>query len=92
MAKPITATTAKPPPIAAPIREPVDTEAGALTAGPPAIPASDFIEGVGEVESVGPGVSVGVTEGEAPIRNVGVGDGVSVGVTDEVTDPVGVAV
>ena len=92
MAKPITATTAKPPPIAAPIREPVDTEAGALTAGPPAIPASDFIEGVGEVESVGPGVSVGVTEGEAPIRNVGVGEGVLVGVTDEVTDPVGVAV
>ena len=90
IAKPITATTANPPPIAAPINEPVETEAGGETAGPPAIPANGFTECVGEAESVGPGVSVGVTEGEAPIRSVGVGEGVSVGVTDEVTDPVGV--
>jgi len=49
-------------------------------------------EAVGDEESVGPGVSVGVTEGEAPIRSVGVGLGVSVGVTEEVTDEVGVDV
>jgi len=49
-------------------------------------------EGVGDEESVGPGVSVGVTEGEAPIRRVGVGLGVSVGVPEEVTDEVGVDV
>ena len=47
---------------------------------------------MGEAESVGPGVSVGVTEGDAPIRREGVGEGVPVGVTDEVTEPVGVAV
>ena len=91
IATPITTTTAKPPPIAAPIREPVDTVAGA-TAGPAAIPANGFVECVGEAESVGPGVSVGVTDGDAPILRVGVGEGVSVGVTDEVTDPVGVDV
>jgi len=92
MARPMTATTAKPPPIAAPINEPVETEAGELTAGPPAIPAKGIVECVGEAESVGPGVSVGVTEGDAPIRKVGVGEGVAVGVTDEVTEPVGVGV
>jgi hypothetical protein len=72
------------------MREPVETDAGALTEGPPAIPASGLLECVGDGESVGPGVSVGVTEGDAPILRVGVGEGVSVGVTDEVTDPVGV--
>jgi hypothetical protein len=47
---------------------------------------------VGEGESVGPGVSVGVTDGEAPIRREGVGLGVSVGVMEEVTEGVGVDV
>lgn len=54
--------------------------------GAEAIPAT----GCGECESVGPGVSVGVTEGDAPIRREGVGVGVSVGVCEEVTDEVGV--
>jgi serine acetyltransferase len=49
-------------------------------------------EAVGDEESVGPGVSVGVTEGEAPIRRVGVGLGVSVGVTVAVIDELGVGV
>ena len=35
---------------------------------------------------------MGVTEGDAPIRSVGVGEGVSVAVTDGVTDEVGVDV
>jgi hypothetical protein len=70
----------------------VETEAGGKEEEPAAIPANGFTECVGEAESVGPGVSVGVTEGEAPIRRVGVGEGVSVGVTDDVTDPVGVGV
>jgi hypothetical protein len=47
---------------------------------------------VGDAESVGPGVSVGVTEGDAPIRRVGVGVGVSVGVTEDVIEDVGVGV
>ena len=47
---------------------------------------------LGEGESVGPGVSVGVTEGDAPVRRDGVGVGVSVGVTDAVIDDVGVCV
>lgn len=38
---------------------------------------------------MGPGVSVGVTEGEAPMRRLGVGVGVELGVTDGVTDRVG---
>ena len=54
--------------------------------GAEAIPAT----GCGECESVGPGVSVGVTEGDAPIRREGVGVGVSVGVCEEVTDEVSV--
>jgi hypothetical protein len=48
--------------------------------------------GLGEEESVGPGVSVGVTEGDAPIRRLGVGLGVGVGVIDGVNDDVGVGV
>jgi hypothetical protein len=55
-----------------------------------AIPARGLEEGDGE--SVGPGVSVGVTEGDAPIRRLGVGLGVSVGVTEDVIDDVGVGV
>jgi len=39
---------------------------------------------------VGPGDSVGVAEGEAPIRRLGVGDGVELGVGLGVTDDVGV--
>jgi hypothetical protein len=46
----------------------------------------------GDGESVGPGVSVGVTEGDAPIRRLGVGLGVSVGVIEDVIDDVGVGV
>ena len=55
-----------------------------------AIPARGLKDGDGE--SVGPGVSVGVTDGEAPIRRLGVGVGVSVGVTDDVIDQVGLGV
>jgi hypothetical protein len=47
---------------------------------------------VGLGESVGPGVSVGVTEGDAPIRSVSVGVGVGVGVWLDVTEFVGVDV
>jgi hypothetical protein len=45
-------------------------------------------EGLGE--SVGPGDSVGVIEGEAPMRRVGVGVGVGVAVWLGVIDSVGV--
>jgi hypothetical protein len=72
------------------MRDPVLMLCGAATAGPGAIPATIFALGLGE--SVGPGVSVGVTDGEAPIRRVGVGDGVSVGVTEDVIDDVGLGV
>jgi hypothetical protein len=72
------------------MREPVLILCGAAAAGPAAIPATTFALGLGE--SVGPGVSVGVIDGEAPIRRVGVGDGVSVGVTDDVIEDVGVGV
>jgi len=89
IASPNTATTRTAPPIAAPITVPVDAPCGpATTIGAAARPATGF----GEGESVGPGVSVGVTEGEAPIRRVGVGLGVSVGVTLAVIDEVGVGV
>jgi len=85
MATPITAMTANAPPIAAPTMAPVLCACGACTVTGAAIPATGFAEG----ESVGPGVSVGVTEGDAPIRRVGVGLGVELGVTEEVTDTVG---
>lgn len=92
MATPITTTTRRPPPMAAPIREPVAGPCGEAVPAPAATPPIARIEGVGDEESVGPGVSVGVTEGEAPMRRVGVGLGVSVGVTDDVIDEVGVGV
>ena len=57
------ATTASPPPIAAPIMGPADGGACEADTGPV------FATGLGDGESVGPGVSVGVTEGEV----VGVG-------------------
>ena len=86
MATPITAMTARAPPIAAPIITPTPCCAcGGCAVIPAAIPATGFAEG----ESVGPGVSVGVTEGEAPMRRLGVGVGVELGVTDGVTDRVG---
>ena len=50
------ATTNRPPPIAAPIIVPAPVLLGAETTGAVAIPASGF----GVLESVGPGVSVGV--------------------------------
>ena len=80
----IIATTANAPPSAAPTIEPA-LVCGACTVTGAAIPATGFAEG----ESVGPGVSVGVTEGEAPTRRVGVGLGVELGVTEEVIDTVG---
>ena len=92
MATPITATTSRAPPMAAPIRELAAGPCGEAAPAPAAMAPIARREGVGDEESVGPGVSVGVTEGEAPIRRVGVGLGVSVGVTDDVTDEVGVGV
>ena len=79
------ATTNRPPPIAAPTIVPAPVLLGAETTGAAARPATGF----GVLESVGPGVSVGVTEGDAPIRSDGVGVGVSVGVIDDVTETVG---
>ena len=88
MANPIKTRTTTPPPTAAPIRVPV-VICGAVGVGAcRAMPA----KGLGDGESVGPGVSVGVTEGDAPIRNEGVGLGVGLGVMDEVTEGVGVDV
>lgn len=70
IAKARRATTASPPPTAAPIMGP--TEGGAAGTGTVLIAAKGLDDG----ESVGPGVSVGVTEGEAPMRRDGVGLGV----------------
>jgi hypothetical protein len=81
--------TRRPPPTAAPIIVPAFVCAGAwIITGATPIPAT----GLGIGESVGPGVSVGVTEGDAPIRREGVGLGVSVGVGEGVIEEVGVAV
>jgi hypothetical protein len=85
IASPMMATTKRPPPTAAPMIVPVPVLLGAETVIGAASPARGF--GLGE--SVGPGVSVGVTDGEAPMRSDGVGVGVSVGVTEEVTEIVG---
>ena len=88
-AKPIIATTATAPPTAAPIREPVLVLAVGAVATPP-VPIAATARGLGE--SVGPGVSVGVMEGDAPRRRLGVGVGVDEGVPLGVTEEVGVAV
>lgn len=80
------ATTASPPPIAAPIMGPAEGAAGGATIGTVFIPAT----GLGDGESVGPGVSVGVIEGEAPMRSVGVGLGVFEAVGLGVIEEVGV--
>lgn len=85
IASPMTARTKSAPPIAAPTIVPVPVLLGAETVPGAARPA----RGLGLGESVGPGVSVGDTEGDAPMRSDGVGVGVSVGVTDEVTEMVG---
>ena len=85
IASPMTARTKSAPPTAAPTIVPVPVLLGAETVTGAARPA----RGLGLGESVGPGVSVGVTEGDAPMRSDGVGVGVSVGVTDEVTEMVG---
>ena len=69
------------------MREPVLVPAaGEVATGPVAIPAT----GRGLGESVGPGVSVGVTEGDAPMRRLGVGVGVDDAVPLGVTEEVGV--
>ncbi len=82
IASPMIATTKRPPPIAAPIIVPAPVLLGAET-------VIDAIRGFGVLESVGPGVSVGVIDGDAPIRKDGVGLGVSVGVMEDVTEIVG---
>ena len=83
----MTPSTARAPAIAAPIIGPTEGVAAGGAAGP-VMPTAAI--GLGEDESVGPGVSVGVTEGDAPIRRLGVGLGVCVDVCDGVTDNVGV--
>ena len=85
IASPMIATTKSAPPTAAPMIVPVPVVVGPETVTGAERPA----RGLGLGESVGPGVSVGVTEGDAPIRSDGVGVGVSVGVMDEVTEIVG---
>ena len=81
--------TRRPPPTAAPMIVPAFICAGAWTiTGAAPIPAT----GLGLGESVGPGVSVGVTDGDAPMRREGVGLGVSVGVCEGVTEEDGVGV
>ena len=85
IASPMTASTKSAPPTAAPMIVPVPVLLGAETVTGAASPA----RGLGLGESVGPGVSDGDTEGDAPIRSEGVGLGVSVGVTDELTEIVG---
>ena len=85
-AKPIIASIATAPPTAAPIREP----ALVAVVGAAPTPIAATARGLGE--SVGPGVSVGVTEGDAPRRRLGVGLGVDEGVPLGVIEEVGVAV
>ena len=68
----MSATTASPPPTAAPTNAPVFDGASTWTTVGAAIPAT----GLGDGESVGPGVSVGVTEADARNDRLGVGVGV----------------
>ena len=62
---------------------------GVATPAPAAMAPIGSTECVGDGESVGPGVSVGVIDGEAPIRSVGVGVGVPVAVGEGVSEEVG---